>query len=139
VWGHTATSIPDTVKTLDELLDFMAREDGICRLQLQTPLRLVCTAHGQEICQNSSPIRVGRDASCDLTFPDVPWRGYLSRQHACFVREENQWYLEDLHPTNRTRINNVPVEPGSVTALHPGDRIRFTASGDEFVFEPPLL
>ena len=133
-WTCCDTDIPETVKTLDQLLDYMVRETGLERRPI---LRLYWTAREQELTLSGDSILVGRSHHCDLTFRDGPWQKYLSRQHVRFSLRGGQWHLEDLMATNRTQINDIPVEPGSITPLTPGDRLRFNRLSDEFIFDPP--
>ena len=112
----------------------MVREPN---LERRPYIRLYWTAREQELTLPGESILVGRSNRCDLILRDGLWQNYVSRQHVRFSLREGQWYLDDLMSTNRTRINDIPVEPGSATPLKPGDVIRFNRLSDEFIFCPP--
>jgi len=47
----------------------------------------------------------------------------VSRQHARLLRHAGGWLLEDLHSTNGTFLNSVPVLPGQPVRVRSGDVI----------------
>ena len=49
----------------------------------------------------------------------------VSRQHARLLHHPEGWLLEDLHSTNGTFLNNVPVLPGQPVRVRSGDVIRY--------------
>ena len=51
-------------------------------------------------------------------------RAGVSRQHAHLLRRPEGWLLDDLHSTNGTFLNNVPVLPGQPVRVRSGDAIR---------------
>ncbi len=63
-------------------------------------------------------LTIGRDPICDLLLED----NTVSAQHARLTFRQNQWWVEDLHSTNGTFLNQIPVlEPIVVTS---GDLLR---------------
>lgn len=54
---------------------------------------------------NESEIVLGRDPACDCVM-DQPT---VSAQHARLAYRQNHWWLEDLHSTNGTYLNNEAV------------------------------
>jgi pSer/pThr/pTyr-binding forkhead associated (FHA) protein len=64
-------------------------------------------------------VYLGRDAACDFHFDD----GTLSARHARFQYHHGQWWLEDLHSSNGTYINDNPVLSPVVITTH--DQLRF--------------
>ncbi len=62
--------------------------------------------------------------------PDVDLEPYggdragVSRQHAHLLRRPEGWLLDDLHSTNGTFLNDVPVLPGQPVRVRSGDTIR---------------
>ena len=48
----------------------------------------------------------------------------VSRRHARLLYCTEGWLLEDLHSTNGTYLNGMPVQPGQPVGVHSGDIIR---------------
>src|SRR6516225_8863153 len=65
-------------------------------------------------------ILLGRNANCDIVFPANDFA--VSREHACIVRVQDQFFIEDLGSRNGTYLNNQPVT--TRTALNDNDRVR---------------
>jgi len=63
-------------------------------------------------------VTLGRDPSCDLYLDDET----VSANHARFRYHHKQWWLEDLHSTNGTRLNGQKVT--TATVLTSGDEVR---------------
>ncbi|MCJ7693837.1 MAG: FHA domain-containing protein [Anaerolineaceae bacterium] len=67
----------------------------------------------------SSPtIILGRDPNSDFVINDET----ISAKHSLFTYRENQWWLEDLHSTNGTFLNQLLIE--EPTVLTSGDELR---------------
>lgn len=62
-------------------------------------------------------IHMGRDPVCDIPIIDET----VSARHARLVYHHSQWWLEDMHSTNGTRLNQTPVT--TPTVLTSGDEI----------------
>lgn len=63
-------------------------------------------------------VAIGRDPLCDVILDD----GTVSAQHARLTFRQSQWWLEDLHSTNGTFLNQEAVlEPAVITS---GDELR---------------
>jgi pSer/pThr/pTyr-binding forkhead associated (FHA) protein len=76
---------------------------------------------------NHSPIYIGRDISCDICLQEST----LSARHARIQYHHKQWWIEDLHSSNGTHLNEIPVL--SPIVLKTDDHIR---CGDvEFVLD----
>lgn len=74
---------------------------------------------GSEEKEFSSPtIIIGRDPNSDFVINDET----ISAKQSLFTYRENQWWLEDLHSTNGTFLNQMPVE--EPTVLTSGDQLR---------------
>jgi serine phosphatase RsbU (regulator of sigma subunit) len=74
----------------------------------------------QSISLEKDRIVLGRNATCDVVFPANDFA--VSREHACIVRVQNKYFLEDLGSRNGTFLNNQQV-----TARQPlkdSDKIR---------------
>src|SRR6516225_11782394 len=52
-------------------------------------------------------ILLGRNANCDVVFPANDFA--VSREHACIVRVQDQFFIEDLGSRNGTFLNNQQV------------------------------
>jgi pSer/pThr/pTyr-binding forkhead associated (FHA) protein len=49
----------------------------------------------------------------------------VSRQHARILLRNGQYYIEDLHSTNFTFLNNQQILPGHTYPLRSGDQLQF--------------
>jgi serine/threonine protein kinase len=82
---------------------------------------------------------VGR-ASKNKT-PDIdlaPYKGFkagVSRRHSRLLRQDDQWFVEDLASTNGTFVNGVKIPPHQTIAIHRGDILRFGRLELEFRLE----
>ncbi|MEN8241288.1 MAG: FHA domain-containing protein [Chloroflexota bacterium] len=62
-------------------------------------------------------ISLGRDPGCDLQITDES----VSARHArCYFRK-SQWWLEDNHSSNGSKLNGIPVE--APTVITSGDQL----------------
>jgi hypothetical protein len=69
--------------------------------------------------QFSSPeIIVGRDLACDFSISGAT----VSARHSRLAYHHNQWWVEDLHSTNGTFLNDDPVD--QPTVIISGDDLR---------------
>jgi hypothetical protein len=60
---------------------------------------------------------IGRDPGCEVFVKE----GTLSARHARLSYHHKQWWLEDLHSTNGTRLNDQPVHQPVV--IDSGDKV----------------
>ena len=78
-------------------------------------------------------ILVGREdpLSEPPIFPDVDLTPYggeeggVSRRHARIFRQGGQYFLEDLHSTNYTKLDGMKLAPRSPQVLQSGARVDF--------------
>ncbi len=82
---------------------------------------------GQTVRLLNSRFVIGRDKSCDLQIP-VPM---ISRRHCAIIRENSQFYLEDLGSRNGTCINGQRITDRVL--LNEGDLIEVDDSALRFV------
>jgi hypothetical protein len=81
--------------------------------------------------QGKVEIIIGRDDPISNLFPDIDLTDYggdkagVSRQHARILFQSGRIFLEDRNSTNRTYLNEQPLEPWQPYPLHNGDEIRF--------------
>lgn len=74
-------------------------------------------------------IRIGSDASCDLSYPvGLP---DVAPVHAKLLTQNGGLYLGDLGSGYGTRVNGVPVKPMTAVLLKAGDRFTL-GTGQEF-------
>lgn len=52
-----------------------------------------------------TPIHIGRDKSCDICLQETT----ISARHARIQYHHKQWWIEDLHSSNGTYLNEIPV------------------------------
>ena len=90
----------------------------------------LCTSDGKMIMQLDRPsITIGKKKEeADLVLEEVS----VSRIHARIIKEQNDFYLEDLNSTNGTYKNGLRMQPYEKRKLEEGDEIRFGKK--EFVF-----
>lgn len=75
-------------------------------------------------------VLIGRTDPRSNTVPDIDLSIYggasagISRQHACLLRKDDNWMIEDLNSTNGTYVNDQAVSSSAPVALTEGDRIR---------------
>jgi pSer/pThr/pTyr-binding forkhead associated (FHA) protein len=74
---------------------------------------------------DSTPVRfeipeviLGRDPACSFVVADET----VSARHTRFSYNQNQWWIEDLHSTNGTYLNEEPIN--TLTVIVSGDEIR---------------
>ena len=64
-------------------------------------------------------------------FPDVDLTPYggeeggVSRRHARIFRQNGQYFVEDLHSTNYTKLDGDRLQPRTPEPLHNGARLDF--------------
>jgi pSer/pThr/pTyr-binding forkhead associated (FHA) protein len=98
------------------------------------PPRLEVSGTGAVInLPDKDEILVGREdpLSEPPIFPDVDLTPYggeeggVSRRHARIFRQGGQYFLEDLHSTNYTKLDGMKLAPRTPQALQSGARIDF--------------
>lgn len=83
---------------------------------------------GKRIDVTEQPLVIGRSHDADLHIPHAS----VSRQHCQVWREDIACYVRDLGATNRTRVNDVPVEQA---ILSDGDHLTVGESILKFIGE----
>src|SRR5260370_26464562 len=74
----------------------------------------------QSITLDKDRVVLGRNATCDVVFPANDFA--VSREHACILRVQNKFFIEDMGSRNGTYVNNQPVS--ARRELGDNDRIR---------------
>jgi pSer/pThr/pTyr-binding forkhead associated (FHA) protein len=85
------------------------------------PIRLeVQTQHADPIFRAfaQNEVTVGRDPVCEIPIDDES----MSARHAKFSFHHRQWWVEDLHSTNGTALNEMKLT--TATVLTNGDEVR---------------
>lgn len=89
---------------------------------------------GQIIDLDHDVLVIGRSPECHVVLDPHG----ISRKHAEIRRQGERYYLSDLRSRNKTKLNDVDVQPGQEHLLRQGDRINICDV--EFVFHvrPPV-
>ena len=85
------------------------------------PVITLFTENGQDIesVDFSKPeVLIGRDDGCDFTINEE----VVSAHHARLYFKSSQWWIEDLHSTNGTYLNDERVD--TPTVIIKGDELR---------------
>lgn len=129
----------DVIRLFQPLIEFLAVVDGETIDENSTIIEaanpegqgsLIVTngpQEGQTIPLLLKEVTVGRatsTASWEILLQDPS----VSRPHARFSKENNQWYIVDLGSSNGTRINNKVLQPDTKLALRDGDKIELGGS-----------
>jgi len=69
----------------------------------------------------SETVTIGRNGHNEIIIDDT----FVSFEHASISRDKQGYWLTDLHSTNKTYLNNQPVQ--DMTLLKNGDRIKIGA------------
>lgn len=95
----------------------LKRQGELLALRQPVPLSL---AVGEQAGRKFTlhQVLLGRDPACDVCLDDPT----VSGQHARLSFHHNQWWLEDLHSTNGTFLNEEPVTTAVVVTG--GDELR---------------
>lgn len=97
-----------------------------------TAPRLIRKSFEAPLVLKGSPFFVGRDESAvNLVIPST----FVSRRHAVFIKQDQDYFVQDLHSKNGTYINGERLESGTLSEhpLKDGDRIRFNIIEFSFV------
>jgi len=84
------------------------------------------------VFRSDGPLLIGRDERLvTLVINDA----FISRTHAAILREDEDFYVQDLNSKNGTFLNDERLPPGARSArpLKHGDRIRFNMVEFEFI------
>ncbi len=116
-------------------------EMGTKELQ-QTKVTLRLVTSGQQILtgsDNQEVLIVGRthkNYAPDIDLgPHGGTKAGVSRRHSRLLREDNQWYVEDLGSTNGTFVNGKRIEAHKKVTITKGDTLRFGQIDLEFSLE----
>ncbi len=89
------------------------QQAALLALRKVPPLSLVIQREGgpaQIRHFNQPEITIGRDPACECPIKEDT----VSARHARLSYHHNQWWVEDLHSTNGTLLNNEPVSTPTV-------------------------
>ncbi len=65
-------------------------------------------------------VLLGRNSNCDIVFPANDFA--ISREHACILRQQDKFFIEDMGSRNGTFVNNTQIQ--SRLELKDSDKIR---------------
>jgi len=83
---------------------------------------------GQKYYLKSNETTVGK-RQCNIQITDNP---AVSREHAKFVRVQENYFVVDLKATNGTKVNGRKVQPGEQVMLRDEDILEF--ANEKFIF-----
>jgi pSer/pThr/pTyr-binding forkhead associated (FHA) protein len=91
--------------------------------------RLVVADTGSEVLLEKDEVLIGRRSPVDGIFPevdltDVDTESYVSRRHGRIVRQDSQFFYEDLGSSNGSFHNGTRLQRGVQASLQDGDRLR---------------
>lgn len=78
-------------------------------------------ADGAEVRVSAFPSTLGKGTAADV---QISGNNSISRVHARVIAANGGFAIEDLGSTNKTFINDNPLEVGEVVALHCGDELK---------------
>ena len=78
-------------------------------------------ADGAEVRVSAFPATLGKGTAADV---QISGNNSISRVHARVIAANGGFAIEDLGSTNKTFINDNPLEVGEVVALHCGDELK---------------
>ncbi|HEX2905291.1 MAG TPA: FHA domain-containing protein [Phototrophicaceae bacterium] len=81
---------------------------------------------GQVYPLKTKNVRMGRDLTNDIVLQDPE----VSRFHIVLNWTEKGFQLEDLHSTNGTRLNGIPLEAGGTQLLRANDQIQLATMAE---------
>lgn len=76
---------------------------------------------GAEVRVSAFPATLGKGTAADI---QISGNNSISRVHARVIAANGSFAIEDLGSTNKTHINDNPLEVGEVVALHCGDELK---------------
>ncbi len=109
--------------------EYVYVDPNITTILYDGTIRLTDMVTGKEIIIKEETFDFGKNVDCTFKL-DEPT---ISRKHATFIYERNNWFLRDNNSTNGTRINGVRIIAGKKYQLLADDVIEF-ANGYKYVF-----
>src|SRR5512139_2641696 len=101
-------------KTLKLKLQEARKSEACLVIVLGKPL-------GKRFALNSKTMVIGRGSECEIPLLDSS----LSRAHAQVLKKDNgRFYLNDLHSTNGTYLNDQQLTPGKTVEVKDGDLLK---------------
>jgi serine/threonine protein kinase len=99
------------------------------------------TVHVPDLDQERFIIgRTHRDTKADIDLnPYGAADQGVSRQHACLIRQDAAWLIDDLDSLNGTFVNDVKVTPGQPAPLQDGDTVSCSHLSFLFLITPAGL
>lgn len=86
---------------------------------------------GESVKINQNSFIIG--SSQEMVDYCIRYNSNISRKHACIMRFEDGYYIQDLDTTNGTFVNDMKVNAGRYVKLVNGSIIKF--ADEEFLFE----
>lgn len=118
-------AVPDTPQTQTVVAPMTATE--VCRLELLDNPEVSFEVKPDQI--------VGRGVEADVILAEVPHSGYISRQHARFLRRGEQWFVQYLAQGNFITVDGETAEDDSQLALHNGSVLVLSLTSFRVVLE----
>lgn len=107
------------------------QSNGILNVQPCTYPRLIRMKTGESVIINKNYFILGK--SPELVDYCIQYNSSISRKHACIMRMEDGYYLQDLNTTNGTYVDDIRVSNDSYVKLVDGSIIKMAE--EKFVFK----
>ena len=77
----------------------------------------------EEVIVDHFPFRIGRKSSVN---DHVIKMDGVSREHLSISKNEETYYVTDLHSTNGVKVNGIKIPPGTEYRISPGDTVKIS-------------
>lgn len=108
----------------------MNNQSGYLERKMPTYPTIIRYKTGESVVIKNNSFVIG--SSADSVDYCVKYNSSISRKHACIMKFEDGYYIQDLDTTNGTYVNGIRVYPGRYTKLANGNVIKLAEEEFEF-------